>query len=354
MEMYKLDILSKQVGQAMDSGDLDHAQQLANEIRNMAKCHIASAGDSRFLVNTGGLLIHVGNESANQEMIQEGVELLQRNLEKLVNDSRYVAIVHYKLGNGYSSLFSVKKKKEPMTGFFRDSDLNLARSHYEKALECDPEKPLLSSQIWVNLGICFDNIGRVLDALECYERAIALKPDHSMALGNKGIGLYIYARVAGEHQVMFLREAYALLSKALEQGVPATAASHFERYLRRIKSRFVGREDDLAIQQDHLGITIGADSEIEKFLITFCLQNNLYLNICHKCQCCNGAVGDSAVIKKMVVPIRSEAGEDWLRDDLFLRLSAYLNQIKQDYVTARFLLTLSRYKKFNLNQYAGL
>ena len=221
--------------------DLDHALQLANEIRNMAKCHIASASDGRFLVNTGGLLIRVGSESANQEIIQEGVELLKGNLEKLANDGRYAAIAHYNLGNGYSSLFFVKKKQDTAAALFRDSDLNLARSYYEKALEYNPEKPLLTSQIWVNLGNCFDNIGRVLDALECYQRAIALIPDHSMALGNKGIGLYIYARVAGEHQVMFLREAYALLSKALEQGVPAKAASDFERYLRRIRSRFVGR-----------------------------------------------------------------------------------------------------------------
>ena len=108
-------------------------------------------------------------------------------------------------------------------------------------------------------------------------------------------------------------------------------------------------EDHFEIPPDYPGINVEPDSEIEKFLITFCLRNNLYLNICHKCERCNGAVGDSAVIKKMIVPIRPKGGEDWPGDDLFIRLSAYLNQIKQDYVTARFLLALSRYKKFSLD-----
>ncbi len=209
MEMHNIDILSKQIEQAMDSGDIDYALQLAKEIQSIAKLRTASTGDSIFIINASGILINVGNESANQEMIQDGIELLKGNLEKSVSDSRYASIAHYNLGNGYYSLFSVKRKQEPLAALFKDSDLNLARSHYETALEYKPEKPLLASQIWVNLGNCFDTIGRVLDALECYERAITLKPDHSMALGNKGIGLYIYARVAGEHQVMFLRELWS-------------------------------------------------------------------------------------------------------------------------------------------------
>jgi LA2681-like HEPN len=36
-------------------------------------------------------------------------------------------------------------------------------------------------------------------------------------------------------------------------------------------------------------------------------------------------------------------------EDSFFRLSSYLNHIKQDYVTARFLLILSKYKGINLD-----
>jgi hypothetical protein len=50
----------------------------------------------------------------------------------------------------------------------------------------------------------------------------------------------------------------------------------------------------------------------------------------------------------MIVRLVNTSGESWPKGDQYLRLSAYFNQIKQDYVTARFLLILSKYKGLNL------
>ena len=211
------------------------------------------------------------------------------------------------------------------------------------------EDSFTTSQIWVNLGNCFNTLGRVLDALECYEKAIALEPNHGMALGNKGAGLYYYATVAGEHQGTFLREAYSLLAQAFEKGVNTEAVPYFNNYLEEIKRRFKGREHVLENQPKYPGISSKGDSEIEKFSSKFCLDNKLYLNICNYCQQCDAAFGDTAVIRKMIVPLTKHNDKDWLKDDQYLRLSRYLNQIKQDYVTARFMLMLSRYKELNLD-----
>ena len=51
--------------------------------------------------------------------------------------------------------------------------------------------------------------------------------------------------------------------------------------------------------------------------------------------------GDTVVIKEMLVSVDER--------DKYLHLTSYLNQIKQDFVAARFLLILSRYKGVNLN-----
>jgi len=349
LEMDKLDTLSKQAREAMDSGNLDHALQLTKEIQSMTEYYIVSASANRFLVNTGGLLIDIGKASGNQQTIQEGVDLLMENFERIATDDRYAAIAHYNIGNGYSALFDIRRKQEPLAAYFRDTELNLARNHYKKALKYQLEDSFTTSQIWVNLGNCFDALGRVLDALECYEKAIALEPDHGMALGNKGVGLYYYATVAGEHQGTFLKEAYSLLSLAFEKGVNTEAVPYFKNYLEEIKRRFKGREHVLENQPKYPGISSKGDSEIEQFSIQFCLDNKLYLNICNYCQKCDAAVGDTAVIRKMIIPLTKHNDKDWIKHDQYLRLSRYLNQIKQDYVTARFMLMLSRYKKLNLN-----
>ena len=89
------------------------------------------------------------------------------------------------------------------------------------------------------------------------------------------------------------------------------------------------------------GCTIKARSKIESYLTEFCLKNGLYLNICNVCKKCDAAIGDTITIKEMTVSIDEK--------DKYLHLASYLNQIKQDYVTARFLLILSRYNGLNLN-----
>lgn len=53
--------------------------------------------------------------------------------------------------------------------------------------------------------------------------------------------------------------------------------------------------------------------------------------------------------EKMVVKINENIKQQYPENDPYLSLSAYLNQIKQDYVTARFLLVLSRYEGLNLD-----
>ncbi len=75
----------------------------------------------------------------------------------------------------------------------------------------------------------------------------------------------------------------------------------------------------------------------------------MYLNLCNFCQKCEDAIGDSATIEKMIVRIDRIREGQYPENDPYLSLSAYLNQIKQDYTTARFLLVLSRYKGLDLD-----
>lgn len=86
---------------------------------------------------------------------------------------------------------------------------------------------------------------------------------------------------------------------------------------------------------------------LEKDLTQFCLDNKLYLNICNYCQRCNNAIGDPLHIQNMVESM-AQIGENF-ENSQYYQLSAYLNQIKQDYITTRFLLFLSRYKDLDFS-----
>lgn len=330
--MSKISSLHQQVLKSMDNGDLDGAKKLVYEILNFSPNYFVSYVAS-------GLLIDVGSARKDEGMVRKGVDLLERDFESIINKRRFAPTAYYNLANGYYVVFNFKLRADPWAACFKKTELNTAIELYRKALGYDIDNPLLASKIWVNLGNCYDHLGRVLDALECYEKALELKPDHGMALGNKGQALLYYARVAGEHQRTFLREAHSLFSQALKLSIPPEARGQFHASLARTKKLLAG-EDVENILAKYPAIRIKAESKFEQFLINFCLKHRLYLNSCSFCKRCSAAVGDTITIKTMIASIN---------DDSYTKFSSYLNHIKQDYVLYRFLLVLSRWEGINLD-----
>ena len=345
----QLNKLYQKVEQEINARDYNGALRLIREIQRLEDRYIASGVASKYVMNTGGFLIDIGSALGNEELITEGVNLIKENFKIVEDDDTCIVGSNYNLANGYSSLFHLKRKENTYAACFNNTELDSARFHYERAIEIGSEDSLMMSKIWVNLGNCYDDLGRVIDALECYERALRWENEHGMALGNKGIGLYSYARVAGEHQGTFLIEAYQLIRQALERGVPIEVVPRFEWYIKAIENHLAGRQHVLKKSRQYPGYIIKAKSKFERFLAEFCLMNKLYLNLCNYCQRCNAAIGDTVAIKTMIISIGKYKSEGLLENDPYLRLSSYLNHIKQDYVTARFLLALSRYQGLNLD-----
>jgi tetratricopeptide (TPR) repeat protein len=332
LDIKKLNELVEKADQKMNSGDFKGALNLALKMQSLGS-------DYRVGYIVSGLLIDNGWALGDEQKVKEGVELLQKDFKKLIQHAEYAPTTYYNLANGYYALFQFKRSRDQYYGLFNETELNKAKFYFRKALESSPQNAMFMSKVLVNLGNCYDTFGRVLDALECYEKALKHKPTHGMALANKGVALQYYAALTGEHQSTYLLEAYSLLSQALKLGVNPEAVDTFLKYLDTIKRAFPDKKI-LDNPPKFPGYTIKAKSKFERYLIEFCLEHGLYLNICGICNKCDAAIGDTVVIKEMLVPANS---------DHYLRLSSYLNQIKQDYVTARFLLILSRYKGLNLN-----
>jgi tetratricopeptide (TPR) repeat protein len=317
--------------QKINEGHFDEALSLAHRIQDLGPHYLVS-----YIVS--GLLIDIGSTLKNVSIIEEGLQVLQKDFEELTKYAELTPTANYNLANAYLTIFELEKAKNPRLVLFNETKLDAAKFYYTKAIKSQPNDRILLAQIFVNLGNCFDNLGRVVDALECYDQALNFKSDLGMALGNKGMALLNYASLCGEHQGTFTLEAHTLLTTALKEGVYSEAASTFSECIRLIEERY----PKLPFQNPsgYPGYQVKSRSTFEKFLVDFCLQNKLYLNICSFCQKCNAAIGDTAIIKTMIVSAK---------DDSYLVLSSYLNQIKQDYVGARFLLILSRYENLNLD-----
>lgn len=324
--------LHQQAVKKMDSNNFSEALKVTRKIHGL--------GSDYFIAYTvSGLLIDIGSALNDEGLISEGISMLQNNFKEIVLNEKLLPTAYYNLSNGFHGLFAVKRKKNHFYGYFENTEIDQAKELLRKALEQKIDKPHLISEINVNLGNCYDEVGRAVEAQEFYDEALRWNPEHGMALGNKGQGLFYYSALSDEHQGTFLREAYALLTKAIEKGVTPKAANTFAAYLRDIKQNVIDKQV-LEKPLNYPGYSINAVNEFEHFLIEFCLENKLFLNICNFCQKCDAAIGDSITIRKMIVT---------QNEDSFFRLSSYLNHIKQDYVTAIFLLILSKYKGINLD-----
>jgi tetratricopeptide (TPR) repeat protein len=335
----KLNELLFLIEEKIDIGDYSKALDLTMKMRELGNHPMV-------YYMMGGLLIDIGSCTKNEELVKYAVKIIEKYLHVLIKDSDMDRIhsIYYNIANGYSTLFGFKRNNNRFVGYFNYTEQNKAIEYYFKALEYRNVDNKQLSQTWTNLGNCFDSFGRVIDALECYDKALKYWPDHGMAMANKGVGYFYYAKIAGDHEGTFLHEAYFLISEGIELGVNLEAKKYFEDYLNSIKKLFP-KSRFLEKKLNFPGCKIKSNSDFEKFLIKFCLNNKLYLNICNVCQKCNAAIGDTIEIKSMIVTKKNMS----IKSDPFLRLSSYLNQIKQDYVTARFLLVLSKFKGLNLD-----
>jgi tetratricopeptide (TPR) repeat protein len=320
---------------AMDLIDLE-----PNEAAKITR-KILSYGPNFYIAYpASGLLIDIGNILCNEVMVQEGITLIENNLDGICSKATLAPTTYYNLANGYFCLFNLKRMKDPNYGFFIETEMELARKFFRKALDQEIEDHQLLSQIYVNLGNCYDQVGRAVEAQDCYALALKYNPNHGMALGNKGQGLYFYAALSDEHQGTILKEAYTLLVNAVEKGVTKEAAATFLSYIHLIETRVKDKRFFIDDFDSFPGCRIEAENNFDEYLTKFCLDNKLFLNVCNFCQRCDAAIGDTAIITKMIAEPN---------DFSFLLLSSYLNHIKQEYAAARFLLVLSQYKGMNLD-----
>ena len=71
------------------------------------------------------------------------------------------------------------------------------------------------SEVWVNYGNCLSGFGRYIEAIECYQKALAADSTNGMAAGNLGIELERAAQIAGHYRHEYMALAHDALSRAL-------------------------------------------------------------------------------------------------------------------------------------------
>lgn len=312
----------------MNNGDVEGTEKIAIFFENK----VPNAEAAFF---GGGLFNDIGLYTKNPDLINKGINLLNKLNNKKLKTEKY-----YFIGNGYYNLYKINSYQNKTQHYFnKENHLSKAKECYIKALKYVDldfvyyEKERLIPEIYTILGNTYDELGRNLEALEYYEKALEINEDHSSALGNKGIALYRYAHLMGHYENTIFIDARESLLKAVSMG--ASFPEYQERFLRelhRVEKKLEGL--DITIENETFSMV--DINSLNKHVDSFCFENKLHLNLCSYCQRCENSVKDAASINIQ-------------ETEKFDILANYFDQIRIDYITARSILAISQYESFNLD-----
>ena len=201
---------------------------------------------------------------------------------------------------------------------------NLVAQHKDADME-------LRLKALTDYGNSFDIVGRYLDALDCYERALKLDSSFGMAAGNRGITLLNVASLMGGHESHVLLQAAADLDTAISDQARVwrcggqSALETFER-----------RRSGLTVAGDLRHRTAEPSPQLGDPHLDWCLRNQLFLHVSPDCIRAGSETLDAVTFRNFSLSLADDAVLDRANEvvDAF-------NTIKQDYIAARYLVWLA-------------
>lgn len=307
-------------------------------LKKFEECEKSHPNNINIVLNKAGFLINIGSYTNDSELIERGILAGESCLENQdFADSRGMLI--YNTANGLH--FRIEKYfNDNKTYFGMEEDVRRCITMYREVFELtgDPN-------IAVNLGNLFDETGRSLEAMVEYEKAIRADSGFGMAYGNKAITVRQLSQIT-EYQGMYLVYAYQLFNEALKREASIieegghTSLTIFKKSQGEIKQMFEERSNVGLLEKDltHPAHPQDDSSEGVVSYTQFCLDNDLYLTLHIFDRHSEGSIGDN-ISSSFITSIGDDEADKWVKE-AFMRL----NEIKESYITGRYILWQSQQK----------
>lgn len=194
--------------------------------------------------------------------------------------------------------------------------------------------PFRQCQIYTNLGNKLNSIGRPVEALMQWDRAIALNPNFAMALGNRGHGLVHYGEAlydSGHHGLFLLSAHDSFVAASADGAIFDSPVSNAHRApFSAIAGQIAERLDlDTTREFFYREFSLGR-STAERAYRSWCLKNRLFLNPLNDLGVFSIAAHDVLHLPSLTISIdEGGAGPP--------AVFGFYNQLKQEFISARWL-----------------
>lgn len=277
------------------------------------------------ILETLGKLFESSREQCDLKRLMTSIEIAYSvNIENF--DMLSQATYYYFLGNAWSY---VQQIKYPKSNFgFESEEIEKQVTYYRKSLGLlkDNRDDLIKCQVLTNLGNLFSHIGRTVESQEYFNSCLDINPKFGMAIGNRGFGLFHYARLIYDPTLQFIFLQYAhkdLLEACKMNDVYLDAKNDFYSFVKYIETVYSAEKLKVFRKYDNYykGLTV---DEVDYRI--WCSENKLFINPLNDVLTCSVVANDYLCTPSMV-----------LKDDKKSIYQSMFNQIKQEYVSARFL-----------------
>ncbi len=283
--------------------------------------------DSR--ISSLGEWIDTSADALSKKDLVEAVDAGRKLLSGCSN-TIHLSLIHYFVANAHSALRTIAASKHSHQQMpWEDEDLEqelihlrIAISMLREASDADNTTDL-RLRVATNLGNALNHIGRFSEAVELWDDVLEHAPDFGMANGNRGYGLLHYARVLYDsgHQFLFLLEARTAIENALQQRLEGNATEEFKELLKRIDA-ILPAETEARLTEFSLG-----RSRRERNYRRWVMSNRLFVNPLNDLGTQTVAATDVLTLPSIVTPVGEPP-----------HLYGLFNQIKQEFIAARFML----------------
>jgi hypothetical protein len=257
-------------------------------------------------------------------------ELRNRNLS-----ADHAALVHYFRANAWANREHMQTNPDSWSWEQPECQAQILELRRALRHEGFSQLPVVRKcQIFTNLANQLNKIGRFIEAVETFDRALDLDAKFGMARGNRGIALSHYARALydGGHAGFMLVAAHDALTSAVQddafyEGLGYSPAQDFFRkeaanIESHVKIKTIRRS--LAGKKYALG-----DGEQERRYRSWCLSQPLFINPLNDLGALSIAAQDVLTLPSLTVGTASRGAMP--------EVIGFFNQIKQEFVSARYL-----------------
>jgi tetratricopeptide (TPR) repeat protein len=246
------------------------------------KLDITDLSDNNALKEIG-ILINASQDARSSEGTKLALSLLDE-FEKRQPAPKLAALTHYFRANAWhNNMQRVLESRDPW--IWEQTE----RQHEILALRRALNHPAFRKlhkmhrcQILTNLASALSGVGRFIEAVELWDRALQLNPKFGMARGNRGDALSHYARTLYDsgHAYVMLTLAHAALRSARSK------TAFFEEEYTRARAYFKAEEDHIAahVSVSKIRRTMNLHEHslgrgaTEKRYRSWCLNSRLFVN----------------------------------------------------------------------------